>query len=93
MPNTKLWTITAVAAALALGGCNAGMEPAGPTPEEIQAKIATLPPDQQISMIQHSPMPKADQEKRIQEIRDKYNLPAPAGAAPAGPDQGRPPSK
>jgi hypothetical protein len=62
-------------------GCSVGMEPQGPSPSEIQAKIAAMPPEQQISLIQNSPMPKAVKDQRIQEIRTKFNLPATTGSA------------
>jgi hypothetical protein len=79
MSKTHYFAI-AVAAGLTLAGCNAGMEPEGPTPDQIRAKLATLPPNEQIAMLQHSPMPKAEQEQKIEEIRTKYGLPAPASS-------------
>ena len=77
-------------AAAILAGCNAGMEPAGPTPDQIRAKIDAMPPQKQIDLIEHSPMNKVDKENRIAQIRQKFNLPPSAGAEPvkSGPPTG-----
>ena len=68
-------------ACLALAGCNAGMEPTGPTPDQIRAKIDAMPPEKQIDLIEHSPMSRPEKDKRLAEIRQKFNLPAPAAQA------------
>jgi hypothetical protein len=68
------FAIVAVATVGALYGCNSGMQPEGPSVAEIKNKEAALPPDQQITMIQNSPMPKAQKDQKIAELKKKYNI-------------------
>jgi hypothetical protein len=69
------------------------MEPEGPTPDQIRAKIDSMPPDQQIEMIQNSPMTKDEKAQRIKGIQDKFHLSADAASAnPGVPVQGIPPA-
>jgi hypothetical protein len=75
----------------AVEGCNAGMEPQGPSAEEAQQQIAQLPPDQQIDLLRHSPLPKAEQDRRVAAIQAKYGLPATADSNVSKP--GQPPVK
>lgn len=60
---------------LAAGCSNIGNAPSGLSEDEAKDWVNSLPPEEQIKMIQSSPMPGADKEKRIKEIREKHNLP------------------
>ena len=66
------------AALLWVCGCNAGMEPEGPSPDQIKAKMAAMPIDQQIALIKNSPMPKAEKAQKIAELQAKGTSTAPA---------------
>jgi len=57
-----------------LSGCSMGMQPEGPNVEALKKKEDSLPPDQQISMIEHAPMPEAQKAQKIAEIKTKYNI-------------------
>ena len=59
---------------LALSGCNVGMQPEGPNPDEVKAKEASLPPEQQIAMIKNAPMPADQKAAKIAEVKAKYGL-------------------
>ena len=66
----KLSIGVAVAALFVVSGCNAGMSPAG-SDEAAQKEFEAKTPEQQIEMINHSPLPKAEKDKRIAEIKAK----------------------
>ena len=55
-------------------GCSMGMQPEGPNAEQVKAKEASLPPDQQIAMIKYSPMPAAQKAEKIAEVKAKYGI-------------------
>ena len=75
-----------------LAGCNVGMEAQGPSAKEAQEQISKLPPEQQIDLLRHSPLPRAEQDRRVADIRAKYGLPATAGADDKKPQApGQPP--
>lgn len=75
-----------LAAASLLAGCsNVGNAPEGPTADQVQAELAKQDPQQQIVAIQHSPIPFAEKEKKIQEIEKKYGITRKDGDAPTGP--------
>jgi hypothetical protein len=71
-----------VAATLCIAGCNVGMQPSGPSPDEVRAKIATMPPEKQIEMVQNSPMPPAAKAAKIAELESKYGIKASAPSRP-----------
>jgi hypothetical protein len=73
---------------LALSGCNFGMQPEGPSPDQIRANMSKMPPDEQIKLIQHSPMPKEQQQQEIAKIRAQFHLPDPGNAPDTTPGQG-----
>lgn len=78
------------AAMIALTGCNVGMAPAGPDPDQIRQEIAAMPPQKQIHLIQGSPMPTKQKQQKIAEIEQKYNIKADTSAAPSAPVPGGP---
>ena len=85
--SMKLNASNVLFAAIAVGtlsGCNVGMMAEGPSPSEIKAKVAAMPPDQQIAFYKNSPMPAADKAKKIAEIEQKYNIKADASANAPG---------
>jgi hypothetical protein len=71
--NSK-FVVAGILAAGILAGCSMGMQPTGSTVDQIKAKEAAMPPDQQISMIEHSPIPPAEKAKKIAEIKAKAGL-------------------
>ena len=71
------------AIALGLGGCNVGMGPEGPSPQEFQKQVDSLSPQKQIEHIQGSPMAPAMKAQKIQAIEQKYGIKA--DAAPTAP--------
>ena len=73
--NFKLASaLVAAAAALVVTGCSVGMQPEGSSVDQIKAKEAAMPPEQQISMIQNSPMPADQKAAKIAELKTKYNI-------------------
>jgi len=68
--------IIVFAAGWLIGGCNLGMQPTGPSVQEINAIRAKWPPEKQIEGINQSPMPGPEKKRRISEIRAKYHMPA-----------------
>lgn len=76
-----------------LAGCDSiGNAPAGPSQAEVKKEVDAMPPEKQIRLIQHSPMPRDEQIQKIDEIKKKYNLtgdfPPGGGAPPGGPPAG-----
>jgi hypothetical protein len=50
--------------------------------------MSKMPPDEQIKLIQHSPMPKEQQQQEIAKIRAQFHLPDPGNAPDTTPGQG-----
>ena len=72
---TKLaCTLIAAVAVFGLCGCGVGMQPEGSSVDQIKAKEAGMPPDQQISQWEHSPAPPQVKAQKIAEIKAKYNI-------------------
>lgn len=57
-----------------LVGCSVGDAPAAMTPEETKEAVAKLPPKEQIDYINRSPLPAAEKEKRIADIKAKAGM-------------------
>ncbi len=57
--------------AMMLVGCGIGDAPAPMEPNEVQSAVSKLPDDQQIAYIKNSPMPQAEKDRRIAEIKAK----------------------
>jgi len=68
------YALVGVLAVGVLSGCSTGMQPEGPSADDLKKKEAAMPPDQQIAMIQNSPMPKAQKDQKIAELKAKYNI-------------------
>lgn len=85
--NGKL-LILALALVGILAGCNAGMAPAGPDQNEIKARMAKLPVDQQIALIKSSPMSQAEKDAKIAELQGG-KAPESTGNPTAAPGSGR----
>ena len=60
--------------ALACFGCNIGNAPTPMEASEVQGAVDKLPPQDQIRYIQNSPLPQAEKDKRIAEIKAKHGL-------------------
>ena len=84
MKLSFMFALVGLAATGILSGCNVGMMPEGPSPSEVKAKIAAMPPDQQIAFYKNSPMPPAEKAAKIAEIEQKYNIKADAPSNPPG---------
>lgn len=69
---------------LSVGCSSIGNAPSGMSEDEAKDWINSQPPEEQIRMIQSSPMPPADKEKRIKEIRDKHGIAAPSSTDDKG---------
>jgi len=74
MNNLSKFAIVGIATAIVLSGCNSGTMPEGPSPSEIQKKIASFPPEKQIEMYKNSPMSPDQKAAKIAEIKAKYGL-------------------
>lgn len=75
MNKSKLRAITGIViCAFAVAGCSAGNAVAGTDEAATKQEFAKQDPQKQIQGIQHSPMPPADKEKKIQEIEAKYGI-------------------
>lgn len=68
--------------ALALCGCNVGMAPEGPSPDQFKRQIGEMPPDKQIQFIQNSPMSASQKQQQIAAIQQKYGISASSAQAP-----------
>ena len=62
-------------AAIVIPGCSAGMAPQGPSREEAQKNFESMDPQHQIAVIQHSPLPDAEKQKRIAALQQKMGAP------------------
>jgi len=58
----------------AIAGCSVGDAPKGLSAEETRAAVDALPPDKQIDYINRSPIPQAEKEKRIADIKAKAGM-------------------
>lgn len=74
----------ATVAAVLLGGCNIGNAPEPMAASEVKKEVEKLTPDQQIDWYNRSPMPPAEKQKKIAEIREKYGL-QDSGGGPSAP--------
>lgn len=60
---------------MSFAGCSSiGNAPSGMSEDEAKDWINSQPPEEQIKLINSSPMSPADKEKRINEIRQKHGL-------------------
>jgi len=91
MNRNLILAIAAFGCGSVICGCNVGMQPTGPSVEEINAIRSKWPPEKQIEGIQFSPMPPAEKKRRIAEIRKKYNMPDETPSS--NPTPGRAPAK
>src|SRR5579862_5824236 len=55
-------------------GCSFGDAPRGLTPEETRAAVAALPPQQQIDYLNRSPLPPAEKQRRIADIKAQHGI-------------------
>lgn len=74
MTEKQTVVLIGIIACLAIAGCNIGMQPEGPSLDQVKAKEASLPPDQQIALLKTAPMPSAEKEAKIAEIKAKYGI-------------------
>ncbi len=75
--NMKIKPINALVfgvVGFALVGCSIGMQPEGPTSDQIKAKMAAMPPEKQIELIQNSPMKPDEKATKIAEIKQKFGI-------------------
>lgn len=80
--------VASLGLAFGLQGCsNIGNAPEPMTADQVNKQVGEAKPEDQIAYWQSSPLPAAEKQKKIDEIRQKYNLPADAGAA-SGPPPG-----
>jgi hypothetical protein len=59
---------------VAISGCNVGNAPEPMSETEVRQAVDNAKPEDQISWIQRSPMPAAEKEKKIAEIKAKHGL-------------------
>ena len=84
MDSKLKWAIPlALVSGVLVDGCSIGDAAKGPDPAEIEQRKNSLPPDQQIKLLQTSPMPAVEKAQKIKEIEDKYGVKA--GAPPNTP--------
>jgi hypothetical protein len=77
--------LTLGAVMMSFVGCSSiGNAPSGMSEDDAKDWINSQPPEEQIKMIQTSPMSPADKEKRIKEIRGKHGLSEDAAAPDTG---------
>jgi hypothetical protein len=81
MIRTPLFVGIVAASPLFMAGCNIGNAPTGPNNEQVQKIENSLPVDQQIKLIESSPMPAAEKAKRIAALKGQ---PAPANPKVTG---------
>ncbi|MHB8637081.1 MAG: hypothetical protein ACYC96_11490 [Fimbriimonadaceae bacterium] len=80
-----LLAVCSAVVVLGSAGCSSiGNAATGPSEAQIKQNENALPPDQQIKLIQSSPMPAAEKAKRIKAIEDKYGVKAGAPANTPG---------
>ena len=77
-----------VAAVLSGAACNIGNAPEPMAPEDVKAAVEKLSPEQQIEWVNRSPMPAAEKQRRIDEIKQKtgYSGETKAPSAPGAPN-------
>lgn len=84
MKKTKI--LVALGVLFGIQGCgNIGNAPEPMTADQVNKTVSEAKPEDQIAYWQSSPLPAAEKQKKIDEIRQKYNLPADAGAASGPP--------
>jgi hypothetical protein len=80
----RIWIFSGVlAAGFAATGCNIGNAPEPMSGDEARAAVEKLSPEQQIEWINRSPMPPAEKQKKIDEIKAKHGLQGGANATSA----------
>jgi hypothetical protein len=73
--KTIIKSLTVFVVGLNVIGCSSmGNAPESASNEEFRANFEKSSPQEQINVIQASPMPAADKEKKIAEIRAKHNM-------------------
>jgi hypothetical protein len=80
--NMKKNVLIAAFAALAVAGCNVGNAPEPMSESDLKSAVDKLPPKDQISYINSSPMPAEMKAQRIKEIEEKTGYKAPETGAP-----------
>lgn len=74
MTRNQIFVLVTGSCVLFATGCNIGMQPEGASVSDIQKIREKWTPEQQITDIQHSPMPASDKKRRIDEIKAKYHI-------------------
>ena len=70
---------------MAAAGCNIGNAPEPMSGTDVKSAVEQLPPEKQIEWYQRSPMPPAEKQAKINEIKKKAGMPVDEGpAAPQG---------
>lgn len=71
----KLACLAVFAVAFGLVACdNIGNAPAGMSKDDVNAAVNKMTPEQKIKFYQSSPMPQAEKEKKIAEIKKEAGL-------------------
>ncbi len=71
MKTALICAFAFVSSALVLTGCSVGNQPESPSVDDIKKTIAAKPIDEQIALIEHSPMPAAQKAQKIAELKAK----------------------
>lgn len=84
LKNTFL--AAALASALVVGGCSIGNAPEPMSEGDVKAALDKATPEQQIDWVNRSPMPPAEKQRRIAEIKAKAGMAtdSPGAASPHG---------
>jgi hypothetical protein len=59
---------------VAIAGCNIGNAPEPMSEAELKKAVENAKPEDQIAWIQRSPMPTAEKEAKIAEIKEKHGI-------------------
>ena len=70
----KITLFLVSATSIVLAGCNAGAAPETMKPEDVKSAVDKATPEQQIDWYKRSPLPEAEKNKKIAEIKEKAGI-------------------